>query len=34
LKSAIDAAKQPVQGLSSAVAGGVAGDAGHSLSLP
>jgi len=34
LKSARDAAKQPVQGLSSAVAGGVAGDGGNSLTLP
>ena len=34
LKSALDAAKQPVQGLSSTVAGGVAGDGGNSLSLP
>jgi len=34
LKSALDAAKQPVQDLSSAVAGGVAGDGGNSLSLP
>jgi ribulose-phosphate 3-epimerase len=34
LKSALHAAKQPVQDLSSAVAGGVAGDGGNSLSLP
>src|SRR5580693_4445988 len=34
LKSALDALKQPVQGLSSRVAGGVAGDGGNSLSLP
>ncbi len=34
LKSALHAAKQPVQGLSSAVPGGVAGDGGSSLSLP
>jgi ribulose-phosphate 3-epimerase len=34
LKSALDAARQPVQGLSPAVAGGVAGDGGNSLSLP
>src|SRR6266849_4477115 len=34
LKSALDAAKQPVQGLSSALAGGAAGDGGNSLSLP
>jgi len=34
LKSALDAAKQSVQGLSAAVAGGVAGDGGNSLSLP
>jgi hypothetical protein len=33
LKSALDARKQPVQGLSSAVAEGVAGDGGNSLSL-
>jgi len=34
LKSALDAAKQPVQDLSSAMAGGAAGDGGNSLSLP
>ena len=34
LKSALDAAKQPVQGLSSAAAGGAAGERGNSLSLP
>jgi ribulose-phosphate 3-epimerase len=34
LQSARAAAKQPVQGLSSAVAGGVAGGGGNSLSLP
>jgi ribulose-phosphate 3-epimerase len=34
LKSALDAAQRPVQGLSTAVAGGVAGDGGNSLSLP
>ena len=34
LKSALDAAKQPVQDLSSAMAGGVAGGGGNSLSLP
>ena len=33
LKSGLDAAKQPVQDLSSAVAGGVAGAGGNSLSL-
>src|SRR6266567_7925238 len=34
LKSALDAAKQPVQDLSSPMAGGAAGDCGNSLSLP
>jgi ribulose-phosphate 3-epimerase len=34
LKSVRDAAKQPIQGLSSAVAGGVAGDGGKSSGLP
>jgi pentose-5-phosphate-3-epimerase len=34
LKSALDAAKQPAQGLSSAVAGGTADDGGNSLGLP
>jgi ribulose-phosphate 3-epimerase len=34
LKSALDAAKQPVQRLSPAVVGGVAGDGGNSLILP
>jgi ribulose-phosphate 3-epimerase len=34
LKSALDAAKQPVQDLSSAMAGGASGDGGNSLRLP
>ena len=34
MKSALDAAKQPVQDLPSALAGGVAGDGGNSLGLP
>jgi hypothetical protein len=34
MKSALDAAKQPVQDLSSAMAGGAAGDGGNSFSLP
>ena len=34
LKSALDAERQPVQDLSPAVAGGVVGDGGNSLSLP
>lgn len=34
IKSALDAAKQSVQSLSSGVAGGVAGNGGNSLSLP
>jgi len=34
LKFALNAAEQPIQGLSSAVAGGVTGDGGNSLSLP
>jgi len=34
MKSALDAAKQFVQGISPAVTGGVAGDDGNSLSLP